>query len=118
MEINSVSLVYIFTHLGKRILGFFGHWYINGFLRIVHWTYNILEKLDRYFALRITMKNWFQPLYQDYTPIGYLWGFTFRTVRILISLIVYAVIIFLSASVYILWAAVPIYVIYKIFTNL
>ena len=118
MEVNSVSLVYILTHLGKRALDFFRHWYVNGFLRTIHWTYNILEKFDRYFALRITMKNWFQPLYQDHTFLGYFFGFVFRTARILTGLLVYGLTIILAASIYLLWAMAPIYVIYKIFINL
>jgi len=117
MEINSVSLVYIVTHLGKRILDFFHHWYIDGFILATHWSYNFLERLDRIFALRITAKNWFQPLYQDYTVIGYMWGFVFRTFRIIAGLIVYALYALFSFSLYLLWAAFPFWVIYQIVIN-
>ncbi len=118
MEINSVSLVYIFTHLGKRILDFFHHWYIDAFIIATHWSYNFLERLDRVFALRITAKNWFQPLYQDYTVIGYMWGFVFRTFRIAAGLVVYAFYALVSFSLYLLWAAFPLWVIYQIISNL
>ena len=118
MEVNSVSLVYILTHLGKRILDFFRHWYIDGFLISAHWTYNILERLDKYFALRITAKNWFQPLYQDYSVVGYLWGFIFRTLRVFVGLVIYLLITFAAAVLFLIWASVPVFVIYRIINSL
>ena len=118
MEVTNVSLVYLLTHLGRRILDFFRHWYYHGFLRAIHWSYNILERLDKIFALRITAKNWFQPLYQDYSFIGYLWGFVFRTVRIFLALIVYGIFALAAFGIFILWFLIPIYVIYQIFINL
>lgn len=118
MEISNISLVYIFNHLTKRVLDFFWHWYIDGFIRASDWTLSGLEQLDRRFAVRITVKNWFQPLYQDYTIIGYVWGFIFRTLRILVGLFVYLVFIFLAMAFFILWAALPLFIIYKIFINL
>lgn len=118
MEINSVSLVYIFTHLGRRITDFFRHWYVDGFFKIVHWTLNFLERMDQSFALRITVKNWFQPLYQDYSFIGYLWGFVFRTIRILVGLAVYLLFVAVAFGLFAIWAAIPLYVIYQIVFNL
>lgn len=117
MEVSNVSLVYLLTHLGRRVLDFFRHWYWHGFLRAIHWSYNFLERLDRIFALRITIKNWFQPLYQDYSVIGYLWGFVFRTVRILAALLVYGVFLAASLGLFLLWAAIPLFVIYNILSN-
>lgn len=118
MEVSNLSLVYLFTHLGRRVLDFFRHWYYHGFLRATHWTYNILERLDRIFALRITVKNWFQPLFQDYSLIGYLWGFIFRTARIFAALAAYGIVILAALGIFILWALIPPFVIYKILVNL
>jgi len=118
MKYLNISLIYIFNHLLERILDFFRHWYLDGFLKATHWSLNILERFDRVFALRITVKNWLQPLYQDYTIIGYLWGFLFRTVRIFSGLIIYAIFVLLSSATFLVWASIPIYVIYQIFSNL
>lgn len=118
MEINKISLFYILSHLGKRVLDFFRHWYIGGFIRASDWALGILEQLDRRFAVRITAQNWLQPLYQDFTIIGYVWGFIFRTIRILIGLLVYLVFILLAIAFFILWAALPLFIMYKIVTNL
>lgn len=99
-------------------MDFFRHWYLHGFLRATHWSYNFLERLDRFFALRITVKNWLQPLYQDYTLIGYLWGFIFRTLRIFLALIVYGILVLISFGLFVLWSLIPLYVIYQILINL
>ena len=112
-----ISFLYIATHLGRRALDFFRHWYVDGFLRSVDWTLGILERLDKKFAVRITVKNWFQPLFQDYTLIGYIWGFIFRTIRIFIGLSVYLAFILSAAILFAGWAAFPLFVIYQIFSN-
>src|SRR3989344_7959917 len=118
MEVTNLSLVYLFAHLGRRVLDFFRHWYFYGFLRATHWAYNFLERLDKIFALRITAKNWLQPLYQDYSFIGYIWGFIFRTIRIIIGLVFYLILSLISSLVFLAWAAIPIFVIYQIFIKL
>lgn len=117
MEINNLSLVYLLTHLGRRILDFFRHWYLDGFLWATNLTLNILERLDHFFALRITAKNWFQPLYQDYTVIGYIWGFIFRTLRILAGAAIYAAAAVLAIAAFLFWAIVPLLIIYEIILN-
>lgn len=117
MEITSVSLIYILTRLGKRILDFFRHWYVDGFLKASDLSLGVLERLDRIFALRITFKNLFQPLYQDYSLIGYLLGFIFRTARILAALAIYGAFISICAFLFLIWAGTPIYAMYQILIN-
>lgn len=118
MSYLDISLVYIITHLSRRVVDFFRHWYVDGFLRSVDWTLSILERLDKRFAIRITAKNWLQPLYQDYSIIGYIWGFIFRTIRIFVGLAVYLAFILTATLLFLGWAAFPIFVIYQIIANL
>ena len=113
-----ISAVYLLNRLGYRIVEVFRHWYLNGFLKISHWSLNFLERLDRLFALRVTIKHWFQPLYQDYSVIGYVWGFIFRTLRIVSGLAAYGFFIAVFAGIFTAWSAVPIYVLYQIIINL
>ncbi len=117
MRYSNISLVYIMNHFIRRIGDFFRHWYIDGFLKATDLILNGLERLDRRFALRITAKNWFQPLYQDYSAIGYLWGFIFRTIRIAVSLFVYGVFLSIAAILFLIWLLIPFFVIYEIFKN-
>lgn len=109
----SFSLVYLIQRFFYRIIQFLRHWHIGGFLAITHWTLNILERLDRVLALRITLRFLFKPLYQDYTILGYLLGFIFRSSRILIAAFVYTLVIAVSVVIYLAWAAIPIYLVYK-----
>lgn len=118
MPYSDISLIYIVTHLTRRVGDFFRHWYVDGFLRSVDWTLNVFEELDRRFALRITAKNWLQPLYQDYTFIGYVWGFIFRTTRIIVGSLVYLIVFLIATALFLAWAAAPVFVVWQIFRNL
>jgi len=106
-------LVYLANRFAYRVFEFLKHWYVNGFLVLNHRTVNFLEYLDRRLALKITFRNWFKPLYQDYTILGYTLGFLFRTLRIIASGIIYFFVIAIAAAIYIAWAALPIYIIYR-----
>ena len=112
-----ISFVFLAQRLGSAIFNFARHWYLDGFLRWVHWSYNILEKLDKIFALRITFKNLFQPLYQDYSLIGYFWGFIFRSARTLVGAAVYIFFALFSLVLYLIWASIPLAAIYQIFSS-
>lgn len=114
---GEISLVYLLRYASYRILEFFRHWYVNGFLRAGDWTVGVLERLDRFFAVRINLKNIFKPLYQDYSFIGYIWGFLFRSARVLVGGFIYGLIIFIAISFYAAWAAFPVYIIVKIFPH-
>lgn len=117
MDIGEISLIYLLRHAGYRILEFFRHWYLDGFWRAGGWTLSVLERLDRIFAVRINFNNLFKPLYQDYSLIGYLWGFLFRSARVLVGGIIYLAIALAAAGLYLIWAAAPVYIIFKIFSN-
>lgn len=87
-------------------------WYAGGFRRIIGLMVDLLESLDRYWALRITVQNVFQPLYQDHSLLGHLLGFIFRVVRIVLASLLYAAIGALFVIVYIGWASIPVSIIY------
>ncbi|MDE2001710.1 MAG: hypothetical protein KGI60_04075 [Patescibacteria group bacterium] len=115
MQYLNVSIIYLFARLMQRGADFVVHWYRDAFFRFVDWTLSTLERLDRRFAVRITAKNWLQPLYQDYTLIGYVWGFIFRTGRIAIGLVVYLAVVLVALAGFIAWALFPLYCLYRIF---
>ena len=41
----------------------------------------------------MTLQNLFQPLYKDYSMIGYVLGFLFRIARLAIATVVYAILL-------------------------
>jgi hypothetical protein len=51
------------------------------------------------------------PMFGDKSISGYILGFIFRIIRIVVGLIVYVVLIVLSVATYLAWAAFPILVI-------
>jgi hypothetical protein len=106
----SNALIYLFVRFFYSIWGFIRHWYVDGFWAVAGKTLTILESFDRGLALRITLKNFFKPLYQDYTIPGFIFGLFFRTTRTVIALGAYFIVAVLAILVYVLWALLPFYI--------
>ncbi|HPT40409.1 MAG TPA: hypothetical protein PLQ44_02295 [Candidatus Paceibacterota bacterium] len=115
MNIPGFSLFYLIKQFFFRIFRFLRHWYIDSFVFIWHKFLGVLEKFDRIFAVKITMRHWLEPLYQDKTIIGYILGFIFRTLRVFLGGIIYLVISIIGIAIYLAWAFIPFYCIYMIF---
>lgn len=108
----SFSPVYLAYRLIYRIFDAIRDWYVGGFLSVGHSMINVLECFDRFFALKITLRNIFQPLYQDHTAVGHLFGFVFRSARLFAGALVYFFVILIAAAIYIVWAGIPIAIFY------
>ncbi|MBI4159686.1 hypothetical protein HY504_00810 [Candidatus Wolfebacteria bacterium] len=106
--------LYILNRFIFRITEFLRHWYVRGIAFFAHHTIVILSALDTRVAFGITLRHFGEPLYQDRTIIGYILGFIFRSLRLVMGGFVYGVIIILAALLYALWAALPLYVIFRI----
>lgn len=117
MSYVGMSVVYILNRYLFRIYYFLYHWYARGFRKIANWAINFLEKLDYKFALRINLKNIFQPLFQDYSIMGHALGFISRSIRIIVASIIYALFIIFCIALYLAWAAIPVFTIYQIIVN-
>ncbi|MFA4999266.1 MAG: hypothetical protein WC519_00870 [Parcubacteria group bacterium] len=92
---------------------FFRHWYVDSFQAFVKIFMRLLTYLDRVFALRVSARNLFKPMYQDRSFIGYSFGFIFRAIRIVLALILYAALGAIFTVAYAIWAIVPAYLIIK-----
>ena len=97
-------LVYRFFY---RIFVFFRDWYGDGSRAVTRAFMAVLEYLDRSFAVKITLEHFFEPLYKDYSIIGRVLGVIFRSVRVMLGIVLYAVIAVLFLAVYLVWAAIP-----------
>jgi hypothetical protein len=95
-----------------RVKLFLADWFLGGFRIVSRMTVNMLESLDRRWAVLITFRNIFQPLYQDHTFTGRILGFIFRTIRIAIGLALYVIVFVGGVIAYILWATIPLYILY------
>jgi hypothetical protein len=106
-------ILYLIRLLFTKIGDFLRHWYISSFYLIADLTIKLLEALDRTLALRVSVRYWLYPLYQERNAVGYIVGFFARTVRIVFATVVYVLIIVVVAGIYLLWATLPFWLIYK-----
>lgn len=104
LMINVVT--FLFDRFFYRIGDFFHHWYYHGSRRLGHIFLAFFEKLDITLALKITLKHFFKPLYQDYTVVGRFLGLIFRLIRILIGVLIYVFFGIIFAATYALWVLV------------
>ena len=115
---DNFALGYLIHRFFYRIADFFRHWYMDGSRVIAHRFISTLEEIDQTFAVRITLRYFFQPLYKDYSVIGRILGVVFRTGRILIGGAIYLVITLLFLAFYLIWVAVPAGIIFFVVKNL
>ncbi|MBI4993837.1 hypothetical protein HZC33_02700 [Candidatus Wolfebacteria bacterium] len=107
-------IIYLLKRFVFRVKEFLRHWYINSFFVWSHFIISIFEKLDKAFALKITWRHFFEPLYQDRTFLGYFLGFIFRSGRLILGILVYLPLFFLAVLSYLIWLIIPFYIIYQI----
>lgn len=100
-----------------RIYKFFKHWYYNSFRLYAHFVISLFETLDRTFAWKVTLAYLFEPLYQERNVIGYLLGFVFRGLRLLIATLLYVIVIVIAVILYLIWLAIPLYILYNALQN-
>src|SRR5687768_12088332 len=106
---NEFALAYLLERFFYRIFIFIRNWYVGGGRLVMRETTALLESLDRTFALRANLANFFQPLYQDHSVIGHVLGLIFRSGRVIIGAILYGVIVFVAVFFYLAWALLPFY---------
>ena len=99
--------VYLVQRLLYRAVDFFHHWYVDGSRAIAHKFINTLETADQSFAVKITLRHFFEPLYGDYSPVGRVVGTIFRTGRVIIGGVFYLLITIFFALVYLVWIFIP-----------
>lgn len=103
--------VYILAQLGNRILMFFYNWYIASFFAFSDFFTSVFEALDQTWALRVTARYLFRPLYQDRTIVGFVLGFIFRLGRLIIGSMLYGGVFIVGVSLYLAFAAIPVLII-------
>lgn len=107
----SFSLIYLLNRFFYRLFDFFHHWYADGSKVFFNYFFSFLERLDQRFAVKITLRYFFHPLYGDYTIIGRILGVFFRSARIIIGTAVYLFFAVIFLIIYLLWLLVPVIII-------
>lgn len=91
-----------------RIKEFLHHYYIDGTRFLFYKFINFLESIDRSVAFKITLKNFFVPLYRDYSIIGRILGVIFRSMRLILGAVVYSILGIIFLLLILFWFLVPI----------
>lgn len=104
-------LRYLALAFWQKIQGFLEHWYKDSFFFLSEKLHILLKKLDKVFALRTSAQYIFQPMYQDRSIIGYILGFIFRAIRIVVGALTYIFLTLLWLSAYIVFISLPIAII-------
>ncbi len=109
---------YLVVSFFRQIWDFIYDWYAGGFFAVGHHLLNILRQMDQVFGWRANAANFFQPLYQDYSAIGYVFGIIFRFGRLIVASAVYLFVFILATAIYVFWATIPAYLVYRLIFNL
>lgn len=112
------AFVYLLRRFVFRIKVFLEHWYVKSARLYFNFIVNQLERIDRFFAWRITLRNLFQPLYGDYSVIGYVLGFVIRVIRLGFGGVAYLVIFVFVIGAYLVWLLIPPFLVIGIALNI
>ena len=101
------AFVYIIQRFFYRFFDFFHHWYVDGSRFIAHAFLSALMEMDKTFAVGITLRHFFEPLYKDYSIIGRILGIVLRSGRIVVGGAVYLVASIICFFFYLVWISIP-----------
>lgn len=107
-------VVYLFHRVLYRAYLFLDYWYVGGFYAWWNGFVHLLDRFDSFFAWRISLRHLFQPLYKDFSFVGYLLGVPFRIGKFLLGSVIYAVFLFVFAVLFLLWMIFPLYLLVRI----
>ncbi|MEK7506340.1 MAG: hypothetical protein AAB572_01930 [Patescibacteria group bacterium] len=110
-----MALVYLIRRFFFRVVEFLRHWYVKSFRIYSNFVLDELQKMDRTLAWRVNVRYLFQPLYKDYSIIGYVLGFILRIGRLLGISIIYLVVFLFVIVAYVIWLMIPIAIVLRIF---
>jgi len=111
------SLAYLIQELFAEVYRFINHYYIGGSKYIFSKVQDFFRDIDYYLALGITVRHFFEPLYGDYSIVGRILGIIFRSIRVIIALVIYVILSIIVFFIYLLWIFFPLIIISKILKN-
>lgn len=112
-------LGFVLREARESIFDFFIDWFYIYPKKIVRSLINFFKDFDRSLGLEAMVRNWFNPLYQDYTIWGYIIGITIRTIYIFVAGVLFFITyLIFSIFVIILWYLIPILIFILILKNI
>ena len=107
--------VYLIHRVFYRVAEFFRHWYVGGFRAYWRFIIRTFEGFDHYFAWKITLNHFGEPMYGDYSFVGRCLSFVFRFFRLFLGSIFYAGFLFVAAFIFLLWILIIPYLFTRVF---
>ena len=104
-----------FKNLFYFLKSVFEFWLKDSFLFLKANFEKTLRKLEKTFAIKVNFHYLFSPLYQDYTPIGYFFGFLVRAFKIIFGLIFYFLIFLAFVLLYLFILLLPFFFLFPKF---
>lgn len=101
----------------RAATSFFRHWYLDGTSAILSATLRAVSGLERSVAVRVTLRHFSEPLYQDWSVVGRFLGVLFRSLRILFGTTLYLLLGVFSVALILVWALLPPFILYRIITT-
>jgi hypothetical protein len=111
---DNFSLIYIVQQFFLRIYDFFYHWYVEGVGFLWRRFQFISGSMEQSFAIRVTARHLFEPLYKDYSVIGHILGPIFRIGRVIIGGFFYLLIAGVFFVLIAIWVSIPLFIIANI----
>lgn len=92
---------------------FIRHWYKDAFLFCLKKFLDILTSLDKIFAVKVSLRHLFEPMYRQKNIIGYVLGFIFRAFRIIFGVLIYGFLVLIFFFLFGIWAILPLWLLIK-----
>jgi hypothetical protein len=93
-------------------------WYSSGLIDAFFRLIDTVSQGNRELALSIWVKNFFVPMYGDFSWEGRLISLLMRFLQVILRGFLYLMWIFYALVVFFLWLAVPVFTIYQIIFNI
>ncbi len=102
-----VAASYLVVRAVFRVAEFFRHWYVDGTRGFWRTFARGARGIEETFAVRLTLKLFFQPLFRDYSIMGHILGPIFRLGRLAVGAMAYVVLFLVIFAAYLCWLALP-----------
>lgn len=105
---DSFALGYLIRRFVFRGIDALHHWYVDGPRWFLRTFFAVLADLDRSFAVRITLRHFSEPLYQDYSIVGRVLGIVLRSLRAGLGGVIYAALGIVWGAACLAWLCIPV----------
>jgi hypothetical protein len=105
---------FLLSESAYRLFLFFDRWYRCWSVSYWSRVLDLVESLDRTFAVRVHIRYWLVPLFGDYTVVGRIIAFPVRTFFIVFGSILYLAVFAIAFLLWSIWVLIPFYILFRI----